>query len=704
MRIQLAAALGAVLAVVALASTGCATKGTQITDEEIGAARSNGTLEALYARVQAELQAEGSRPSERTLAVKAQIGSLLAESLEGDVEKRMAADRLPNGRLPLASIEAIRNELAPMAQWDPERGGRLDKQIATEESQTRAAMDELQTRLSGLADDAYEERLQAVDGLAALAGPGGPDADRWSARREELLTALNTRVDAAIQAEQFSDAQRMLQVARQISPGDATIDTKLASVDAQLFEKRFWKALEDGDPEGAYKMLRDIAKADNFAAIQPRLAASADPMAKFFVALASDATSKGNLPDAYRWFSRARSIRRLLGQEQASVLPEEAPFVDMVKQQYWDARKDKRPALAWAYLSVVNDLEPSSPSLRRMVRETHDEVLELAVKRVAAQPFQDSTAGHQFGENVSSLVVQELLERIPQDVKIIEREELENILREKEIGKESTTSLAAADYLIQGDILEAKVDTNEKKGRKTVRVTTDTVTEQNPAYLRWLELSEKERSKIEAPPQQITKEQKEDVSIDVTLHKKVGVFAVSYRVVDADSAKVIFADSLREKEEHEDTSTEGVEIGNFKMPFKLAQLPSDTEILSKLADTVSKEIGERLAKVLADPEDRYAEAARRYLDEGNYTKACTQFAYADVLSQRKGKDTGDLDDEMRTAAMQTIERPKVASESAGPAAAKAKPAKAKPAKATSAKARPAKKAAPAGKTQAQAKP
>ena len=46
-------------------------------------------------------------------------------------------------------------------------------------------------------------------------------------------------------------------------------------------------------------------------------------------------------------------------------------------------------------------------------------------------------------------------------------------------------------------------------------------------------------------------------------------------------ASVLHADSVRKKAEHTDTSSEGVKLGDFDMPFKHVELPSDIEILSE---------------------------------------------------------------------------------------------------------------------------
>jgi hypothetical protein len=243
---------------------------------------------------------------------------------------------------------------------------------------------------------------------------------------------------------------------------------------------------------------------------------------------------------------------------------------------------------------------------------------------------------------------------------MIEREQLQDIMREKNIGSGQSANggpgLAAADFLVQGTILEAKVDSIDKKGKKTMRVVTEEVEGPNPEYNAWLNLSSKERKKTPEPPKTVMLPRKEDVTIELTHHRKVGIFSVSYRVIDAETAKVVFADSVRAKAQHDDTSSEGVELGDFKREFKLASLPSDIEILAKLADEVSAEIGTELTAVLADPEQTYRTNAERFTREANYAGAAQQYAYAIVLAQRKDQPTDELEFALRESSIASTGR------------------------------------------------
>ena len=613
-------------------------------EQDVQAAEQSGSLEAFYEQVSAELAAPELDEVQRASlqGIQHSAGGKLAARLESDVRAAAEKSALPSGRIPLGVIDAETARIAPMKVWDPKAHERFSGELAEWAKQTRKEIQAREAELGSLSDDQAVEKLATYEALEELCGEGTKAAQRYAAERVEYVESLSQRATQALENEEYSDAQRMLTIVKSVNPDDAAVEGKLIEADTRLFEQRFFKTLEDGQPDQGYELLRTISESSDFDKIRPRLRESGDVMADYFVALAASATASGELTDAYRRFRQARDIRSRLGLEQKPDVAEEKPFLKQMHQRFAAADSQGLHGLAWGYLNVINEFQPSSPQLRRELRETREKVLDGAIKRLSGGAFNDTHSGPEFGEAVGSKVLQYLFENIPQDVRIIERAQLSDIERERQLATTTSNRLASADYLIQGTILEAKVDSSEKKGRKTLRVTTERLMTENPEHSEWEVLSKKDRQKIYEPPTMIEVDKKEDVTIDVTLHRKVGVFSVSYRVIDASSAKVLFADSLRQQKEFEDSSSDGVQLGEFSMDFKLASLPSDIEILAKLADEVSAEVGSKLADVLSNPETHYVENAERFVREDNFAQASQSYAFAMVLTERKNHDATDL--------------------------------------------------------------
>lgn len=641
-----------------LVALACATDvGLVYTDQELATAEQSHELEALYERVAAELETldPGGEAAANTRETLVRIGGRLAEKLERDIQQEFDSARLETGLIPRDALRRERERLNEMERWDPNRYEALAGQIEAELGRTENAIAESRSRLHSLKDEQVLERLRVLEALGELTGAGSEQQAQYVEERLSILDEMRSKAEAALAAEDLDEAQRVLKILEEADPEAAVVDDHLVEVDAKVFERDFWSALEVGDPDAAFAAFQTLASSSSFEKVSPRLEGSADKMATYFSALAAGATEEERLADAYRWFVQAREIKRALGRDASSTTPEEDRFVARMRAEYREALEESRPGLAWGCLSVVEQLTPSSPDLRRQLRETRDAVVIAATRRLTAFPFKEAhDAGPQFGEAVAANVIQYLFEAIPQDLRIIEREELGDILREKEIGRgegRAEAGLASADYLVQGDILEARVDTTEQGGRKTMRVVTEHEEKPNPKHQMWLLLESDARKEMPEPPETIAVPRKEDITIGVTVHRKVGIFSVSYRVIDAETARVIFADSLREKVEHEDESSEGVELGEFSMKFKLAELPSDIEILAQLADAVSLKIGQRLAEELKDPEVEYQTIAERHANEGNHTAASEQYAYAVALAERKGKPVDELRDKLRYSAV-----------------------------------------------------
>jgi len=272
------------------------------------------------------------------------------------------------------------------------------------------------------------------------------------------------------------------------------------------------------------------------------------------------------------------------------------------------------------------------------------------VRRVTTTEFQNSAQRHDYGSVISSFVTQYLFEQIPHDVRIVERQQYEAILRERELSGQGA-NLSAVDYLVTGSVLEAKVDTTEVKGRKTLRVVVGRETIPNPAYGTWLEMSSKERKKVDQPSDTISVDKHENVSVGITEHRKLGIVSVGYRLVEADSGKIIFPDSITKEQEFTDTSKEGVEMGDFVMPFELANLPSDVEILDGLVKELATEVGQKLVTLLSDQEKKYLQEAEEHASNSNCPAQVKALARAAAIQDNKSLEQEPTLAELRKAAV-----------------------------------------------------
>lgn len=645
----------AALTAVALVAA-CAAPPDKYTAVDVQQAAAAGNLAALYDQIAADLEDSSLGESQRqSMELRlAEAGRSLAQGAETEVQAALEASALPSGLVPLEVYDAQASRLESIERWDAAIYQRVAATVADGRKATEAAIQIKKNELEALTDAQAEQKLALLDELSTLYGPGSDEQVAYAGQRVEAVRELRERADQAIENEDYGGAQRMLAAIAAVSPSDAAVDDKLVEVDAKLFEQRFYDALASDRPDDAYQALVTLSESATFEKLRPRLADSADVMADHFVTLGANACESGRWAKAFRWFTQSRDIRRRLGLSEPGSQPQEQQLVQEMHRRFERARSKGLHGLAWGYLNVIESLQPDAPSLRRELRETREEVLQKAVRRVSAARFEDHhRGGSEFGDTITAEIVQYLFQNLSEDVRIIEREKLEEIEKERGFSG-NAAALKAVDYLIQGNILEAKVDSSARDLSQRKRVVTGRERVPNPEFERWNAMSPKERERAAMatpPPATIERDRVEDVQIDQVYHRKVGVFSVSYRVIEADSAKVIFADTQRTKLQLEGTDSPAIDIGSFKQEAEVANLPTDSEILEQLAEEISQTIGQKLAEVLVDPEIQYEKDGDRYVREGNYVDAAQQYAYAMVLSDRKAKDTAQLGESLRESAV-----------------------------------------------------
>jgi hypothetical protein len=634
----------------------CASPPEKYTEDEIQQAASVGALPEIYDRIAADLASpEWNEQQRQTLQLRLEeVGRGLAENAENEITATLGDSVLASGLAPLEAYRAQQLRLASIKRWDATIYQRVAAGLSQGEQQTRDAISVKRAELEPLSATQVEEKVSLFDELGALYGEGAEEQIGYAEQKSLALGALRAEVLQAIAGEDYDAAQRALKILAVLNPTDPFVQANLAEVDAKLFEDRFYAGVEKRELEDAYEALVALSGLETFDKIRTRLAGSGVVLADELLRQGAGAVKARNWQDAFRYFSQSRDTRHLLGIAKSGRGIEEHAFIHQMHKRFKQADQQGLYGLALGYLNVISEIQPNRGGLRRELREIREKVLRKAAKRLSVAPFGDKHgSGSEFGSTVTAKVVKHLFENLSEDVRIIEREKLAEIEKERVLSVD-TAALEAVHYLVQGNVLQAKVDSIERLGRQRKWVATGEETVTNPNWDRWNSMDQDERGRaglVTQPPRVLTQDKMEDISIATAYHRKVGVFSVSYRVIDARTAKLVFADTQRAKAEREDTGSDGVDFGTFHQKFKVANLPSDVEMLEQLAERISEAVGTRLAALFVDPELRYEKRGDRFFREGNFLDASQQYAYALVLMDRKNQDSTHLLTNLRTSAV-----------------------------------------------------
>ena len=630
---------------------------SQVQEQQIAEAERSGTLEQLFHQWSAEAETlKNTDAGEQARARKAALGSLLAEKGAESVQAHLKSARLKGSDLvPLAVFAEVETKAAQVRNWDPARHEALARELASERMRSQAALDAIKSTLITLSDSELQSRYRLLSDAAALAGPASEEGKSYLARRDQALQAAYQKGKQSLEAQQFEEAQLQFSRIAEVAPGfgDARRLADLSVI--RQFQHLVANQRNDTGMDQAMRLYYSLSQRADFAQLKPQLESSVVTMTRFLVEEGRAANLADKPAEAYLWLKRAQDLRRMSGAP-PYYGEEEQHFAGRAFALAEMAHRGNQPGLALGYLFAAQDIYPELPSLKRRLRETLDQTLDRATKKVAAASFTDMAEGSRMGRAVASKITQHLFRDLPDDLRIVERDQLPAVMREQEFlerpkpanGGTAPLGLTSADYLIQGAILEAGVATSAQQGRKVIRVATRFQQIPNPDYLAWKKADRPDRV---APPEFLKEPVNEDIPINITLHRKVGVLGVSYRVVDVATARILFTDTLTRKKTESGESSDGVQLGDFNSTLKIAQLPSDSEIMEALADEVAEQVGKQLASYLRDHETRYEAAAKRYFNEGNPGAAADELANAWALYRKKGKNVPALGRELRKMAL-----------------------------------------------------
>ena len=128
-------------------------------------------------------------------------------------------------------------------------------------------------------------------------------------------------------------------------------------------------------------------------------------------------------------------------------------------------------------------------------------------------------------------------------------------------------------------------------------------------------------------------------------------------MVEAQNGQVIYTATETVKEDDADQGNEGIDIGNFHLPFKLPNLPSDSEIYDHLSHKMADVIVNDLTTQLKDTDLRYEQAAEHAAEYGDLAVASRYAAFAYVIAESKQKNTEAQQQQLLNLVFQTVSTP-----------------------------------------------
>jgi tetratricopeptide (TPR) repeat protein len=293
-------------------------------------------------------------------------------------------------------------------------------------------------------------------------------------------------------------------------------------------------------------------------------------------------------------------------------------------------------------------LNPNYPELFQRLLETRDHINKRIKKSIAVFDFSSPSASKDAGKIAANKLIAYLHKNASGDLRIIERENLQSILREMQLGQTGLVDMKAAqnvgkmrgiDTFIMGDVLHYSAKTTDAPSVSQVRVLVDEEDVRNPDFSDWLIMNPKPSAEEfkTAPPRTVKKRNYQFISYKQGSAKINAMIEISYKLVDTSSGENVFTNMVSGRLVKEDKYQDGVPVANI--PHDPLELPTDEEVLDELTNGKVSEMGQSVLKNYQSLEVAYFNEAQQQQKRRNIEQAIEKYMDAIYDEKLKGMST-----------------------------------------------------------------
>ncbi|HOW57113.1 MAG TPA: CsgG/HfaB family protein [Smithellaceae bacterium] len=303
-------------------------------------------------------------------------------------------------------------------------------------------------------------------------------------------------------------------------------------------------------------------------------------------------------------------------------------------------------ALYW--LQKTEKLIPGYPDLFQRMIEVKDSINKRIRKSIAVFDFGSPSSEKDAGKIAANKLIAYLHKNASGDLRIIERENLQSILREMQLSQtglvdiktaQSVGKMRGIDTFIMGDVLLFSAKRSDNKSINQVRVLVNEEDIRNPEFSDWLLLNPRpsENELKNAPPRMIKKKNYQLLSYNTGVAKISSLLEISFKLVDTNTGENIFANTVSGRLIKEDKYQDGLPIANITQdPL---ELPTEIEVLDEITNEKVSEMGRDVLKHFQSLEVEYFNQAQAQQKRRNYDMAVEKYTDAMYDEKLKGIST-----------------------------------------------------------------
>lgn len=301
-------------------------------------------------------------------------------------------------------------------------------------------------------------------------------------------------------------------------------------------------------------------------------------------------------------------------------------------------------SLAWYW--QLNEINPEYPELFYKIQENEDIIKRRLRRAIAVFDFSSPSYNPDAGSNASSNLITYLFNNSSGDIRILERQDLQSILKEMNLEQAGIVGdmeaarkvgrMTGIDIFIMGNVLLYKTEKDEAKGSKVAKVQTGTKVQDNPEYLNW-KATHPKPSKEElalAPPAVIQVPEYRYENYTVGRNKMRAAVHVYYKIIDAKKGEIIATDTIKRNVEVTDEWNDGIPEANI--PYNPLELPTESELLEQVTAEVVRDLALVVLKPFQSLQATYFDEAEILRQRRRYEEAIEKYVDSIYDERTKG--------------------------------------------------------------------
>jgi len=594
-----------------------------LSQSDIATAETEGTLFELYQDLETKKLQAGRSELKQLVVLQASVADKLVQLTRKTINKNVLKNRNSDGLVDLLTLANLSSEIKKLEAIKPEVYQQLNKQLQILVAETAQEIQILKDNWQGKPSasiDGLENLLQ----IAKLAGKASTESELYSKTRLSFIQSTAEQARLAYAKRMFNTSLELSQKGLKIDPGNLQFESMMTQSQMQLFEQGFRSAMEHAKPEKAYQSLMLVAEKPIIELIKHRMENSINLLTQYFANSARFAYQKDKLYDAYKAFKKGRQVQKILDRGVIG-FPQERLFLDKVMLKTQSVEDNL--GIKYGLLILVHQFDPKYPNLNLQLEQIKQQLAKRATTKLNISDFKEVASSNSViasvGRRVSKQLENMIFNKMGQQV-IILSQHLDTSQNDLVVSE-----LHGLEFSIQGDVLQAAIETTIHQGQRSKNVLTGIEKVETQEYKKW-----SKRKKGDAPQQYNERKTMQEIFLKVEHIKKLAVLEISYRIVEPSSHKVILTQELLKEDSFKGETIAEMQKGLFKQPFKEAELPSDIKIMDQLARQISEQLGDALMQYLSNPERIFFEKYENNMKLNKKALAANFLANAMVLADQ----------------------------------------------------------------------